>query len=121
MRSSLCNIAGVSVEISPVSPLVPEDFAARLTALKELTGLPWAGMASLLGADSRQLWRWRRGMAPGGGAMLALVCLALQVPGGLAALTGMDGLVIHIVDDEDIPADPPDGDGRADVAAGRED
>ena len=49
-----------------------------------------------MGVDSRQLWRWRRhGVQPSGGAMLALVRLALWVPGGLAVLVDEDVIVIH--------------------------
>lgn len=110
--SSPCVNAATLVEITPGSPLMPDDFVLRLTALKELAGLTWEGMASLLGVDCRQLWRWRQGGVPGGGAMLSLVRLALQVPGGLAALTGEDVLVIRIVDYGSMPADAPTGDGR---------
>ena len=70
----------------PGVALMPEDFPERLTALKEITGLSWEGMAVCLGVDSRQLLRWRKGASPGGGAMLSLVRLALAVPGGLEAL-----------------------------------
>ena len=108
MNSSGTN-AGALPPISPGSPLMPDDFALRLTALKELTGLPWAGLASLLGVDSRQLWRWRNGVAPNGGAVLALVRLALHVPGGLAALLGDDVPVIHLADGGGIPGDGPTG------------
>ena len=47
-------------------------------------------MAFALGVESRQLLRWRRGAVPSGGAMLSLVRLAAQVPGGLADLIGED-------------------------------
>ncbi len=79
----------------PGVALVPEDFVERLTALKELTGLSWEGLAVALGVDSRQLLRWRQGAAPNGGAMLSLVRLAMRVPGGLAALTGEDVTVVY--------------------------
>ena len=118
--SSPCASAASIVEIIPGSPLMPDDFVLRLTALKELAGLTWEGMASLLGVDCRQLWRWRQGGIPGGGAMLSLVRLALQVPGGLAALTGQDVLVIRIVDCGGMPDDAPTGDGREGVEGGRE-
>ena len=49
-----------------------------------------------MGVDSRQLWRWRKeGGEPNGGAMLALVRLAVRVPGGLALLIDEDVTVIH--------------------------
>ena len=84
---------------SPLFPpgvaLLPEDFSERLTAIKEITGLSWQGMAACLGVDSRQLLRWRRGQWPSGGAMLSLVQLATRVPGGLSALLDEDLLVIY--------------------------
>ena len=70
--------------------LLPEDFSDRLTALKELTGLSWEGMSVCLGVDPRQLKYWRDGGTPNGGAMLALVGLAIRVPGGLGALLNED-------------------------------
>ncbi|MXY85723.1 MAG: hypothetical protein F4209_06135 [Chloroflexi bacterium] len=77
-------------ELRPGVALLPEDFPARLAALKELTGLSWEGVATALGVDSRQLHRWRKGTAPNGEAMLSLVRLATQVPGGLDALLDED-------------------------------
>lgn len=112
LMNSTCASAGATGEVFPLSPLAPEDFAARLTALKELAGLTWAGMASLLGVDCRQLWRWRQGGVPGGGGMLALVRLALRVPGGLAALTGENVMVVHLGDGGNMPADARAGEGR---------
>ena len=75
-----------SPEIRPGVALLPEDFPERLAALKKLTGLSWEGMAAAMGVDSRQLHRWRKGTAPNGEAMLALVRLAAQVAGGLEVL-----------------------------------
>ena len=84
------------ISIPPGVALVPEDFREKLEVIKKMTGLSWEGMASAMGVDSRQLWRWRkRGVQPSGGAMLALVRLALWVPGGLALLTDEDVIVIH--------------------------
>ena len=82
--------------IPPGTALMPDDFANRLKTIKEMTGLSWEGMASGMGVDSRQLWRWRKeGGEPNGGAMLALVRLAVRVPGGLALLIDEDVTVIH--------------------------
>ena len=87
--------AALSISIPPGVALVPKDFRQKLEVIKRMTGLSWEGMASAMGVDSRQLWRWRkRGGEPGGGAMLALVRLALRVPGGLAALVDEDVIVI---------------------------
>ena len=75
----------------PVVALLPEDFGQRLNRFKLLTGLSWEGLADCIGVDHRQLLRWRKqGAEPSGGAMLALVLLAVQVPGGLAVLLGRD-------------------------------
>ena len=76
----------IGAELRPGVALLPEDFPARLATLKELTGLSWEGMANAMGVDSRQLHRWRKGTAPSGEAMLALVRLGTQVEGGLDAL-----------------------------------
>ena len=80
---------------SPGVSLLPEDFPNRLTALKEITGLSWEGMAVCLGVDIRQLRYWREGGWPNGGAMLAIVALATRVPGGLGVLLDDDLLVVH--------------------------
>ena len=89
---------GIPIAIPPGVALVPENFREKLEVIKRLTGLSWERMASAMGVDSRQLWRWRkRGGEPGGGAMLALVRLALRVPGGLAALVDEDVIVIHVL------------------------
>ncbi|MXX93349.1 MAG: hypothetical protein F4Y63_07900 [Chloroflexi bacterium] len=79
-------ISSNNFAIPPGVALIPEDFAERLTVLKEATGLSWEGMAVCLGVDSRQLLRWRKGGAPNGGAMLSLVRLASRIPGGLDML-----------------------------------
>lgn len=79
----------------PGVALMPEDFEERLTALKEMTGLSWEGMAVCLGVDSRQLLRWRQGGVPNGGAMLSLVRLATRLPEGLGELLGEDLTVVH--------------------------
>ena len=87
--------SGTAIAIPPGVVLVPEDFRQKLEVIKWLTGLSWEGMASAMGVDSRQLWRWRkRGGEPNGGAMLALARIALRVPGGLALLLDEDVIVI---------------------------
>ena len=80
----------------PGVALIPEDFGLRLTRLKEASGLSWEGFASVIGVDCRQLLRWRNaGAEPSGGAMLALVDLAVQVPEGLGILLGRDLEVVR--------------------------
>ena len=65
--------------------------ACSLTLLKERAGLSWEGVATCIGVDHRQLLHWRKkGAEPSGVAMLALVALAEQVPGGLDILMGRD-------------------------------
>ena len=65
----------------PGVSLLTEDSSERLSALKEITGLTWEGMAPSLGVEPRQLHYWRNGGWPNGGAMLSLVDLATRVPG----------------------------------------
>ena len=78
----------------PGVSLLPDDFPKRLTALKEIIGLSWEGMAVCLGVDPRQLKYWRDGGWPNGGAMLAIVALAIRVPGGLGALLNNPNLIV---------------------------
>lgn len=82
-------------DFPPGVALLPEDFAERLEALRERTGLPWERMAVSMGVDPRQLWRWRQGASPGGGAMLSLVRFATRVPGGLAGLLDEELVVVR--------------------------
>lgn len=70
---------------------IPGNFPQRLLRLKDRCGLTWDGMAAVVGVDTRQLLRWRRGASPSGGAMLALARLAASVPGGMADLLGEHG------------------------------
>ncbi|MYC39054.1 MAG: hypothetical protein F4X66_19405 [Chloroflexi bacterium] len=87
--------SGTPIAIPPGVALVPEDFREKLEVIKRLTGLSWEGLATAMGVDSRQLWRWRkRGGEPGAGAMLALARISLRVPGGLALLLDEDVIVI---------------------------
>ena len=78
----------------PGVALLPENFADRLTVLKEITGLSWDGMAVCLGVDIKQLLRWRHGGTPNGGAMLSLVRLATRVPEGLGDLLDDEDLIV---------------------------
>ncbi len=80
---------------------LPGNFGERLLGLKQRAGLTWEEMAWLVGVDSRQLLRWRRGSTPSGGAMLSLVRLASQVPDGIFELVGDD---LKIVTSQDAQA-----------------
>ena len=70
------------------SGVLPDDFGRRVEMLREASGLTWTGFAEAVGADRRQVLRWRKGAEPCGGAMLSLVQLALMIEGGLAILIG---------------------------------
>lgn len=72
----------------PGEAQLPGDFGDRLADLKMRADLTWEAMAEALGVDTRQLFRWRRGASPSGGAMLSLVRLAARVPDGLCDLLG---------------------------------
>lgn len=80
-----------SFDYPPGSAELPGDFSDRLAELKERADLTWEEMAETLGIDTRQLFRWRRGSEPSGAAMLGLIQLALQVPGGLSVLLPEEG------------------------------
>lgn len=71
-----------------LSGVLPDDFGRRIDRLKKASGLTWTGFALAVGADRRQVLRWRKGAEPCGGAMLALVQLSLMIEGGFAILTG---------------------------------
>ena len=45
------------------SGVLPDDFGHRLERLKEVSGLSWRGWPAL-GADPKQLARWRKGVEP---------------------------------------------------------
>ena len=68
--------------------MLPEDFSHRLHLLKMATGLSWNRFAEALGVDPKQVLRWKRGTEPCGGAMLSIVGLAGQVPGGIDLIMG---------------------------------
>ena len=74
----------------PFDSLLPEDFAERLKRLREVSGLTWSGMARALGVSHKQIYRWRDGTEPCGGAMHSLYMFADQWPHGLDILMGRD-------------------------------
>ena len=82
-------------QVTSGEALLPNNFPERLLGLKERSGMTWEAMAFALGVDTRQLWRWRHGASPSGGAMLSLVRLASQVPGGLGDLLGEELTVVR--------------------------
>ena len=66
--------------------VLPADFPKRLERLKEASGLTWSGFARAVGADPKQVHRWRNGAEPCGGVMLSIFSFAARIPGGLAIL-----------------------------------
>ncbi len=72
------------------SGVLPDDFGRRLERLKEASGLSWRGLARALGADPKQLGRWRKGVEPCGGAMHSIHRFASRMPGGPEILMGED-------------------------------
>ena len=71
------------------SGVLSEDFKDRLIRLKEASGLTWSGFSHAVGADRKQVRRWRQeGVEPSGGPMLALVRFAGRIPGVLDILMG---------------------------------
>ncbi len=87
--------ASTPLFIPPGVALMPDDFPDRLKTLKDMTGLSWERMSVGMGVDPRQVMRWRRGVAPNGGAMLSLVRVAIRVPEGLGELLDEDVTVIR--------------------------
>ena len=72
----------------PYGSLLPADFPKRLERLKEASGLTWSGLAAAIGVDYKQMYKWRKGVEPSGGAMHALYEFAGRIPGGLQILMG---------------------------------
>ena len=72
----------------PYGSLLPEDFPDRLERLKETSGLTWSGLAAAIGVDYRQMYKWRKGTEPSGGALHALYAFAATIPGGLEIFIG---------------------------------
>ena len=69
---------------------LPPDFPQRLDRLKRASGLTWDQVAEVLGMETKQVLRWRKGAEPRGGPYHELVVFAGRVPGGLAILFGED-------------------------------
>ena len=72
------------------SGVLPDDFGQRLERLKEASGLSWRGLARALGADPKQLARWRKDVEPCGGAMHSIHRFASRMPGGPEIVMGED-------------------------------
>ena len=82
----------------------PEDFPERLERFKEASGLSWRGLARKLRVDIRQIKRWRNGVKPGQGNLVALF--------GLAARMGLLHLLLPEAGESTPGQDAPQGQGR---------
>ena len=74
--------------LPPRSAVLPEDFPQRLEHIKTISGLSWRELADKVGADQRQVARWRKGVEPTGGAMLALIEFSMVLPDGPRLIFG---------------------------------
>ena len=54
----------------------PQDFPQRLERFKTVAGLSWRELARRLRVDARMMRRWRTGMQPASGHLVALFSLA---------------------------------------------
>ena len=64
----------------------PKDFPERLERFRELMGLSWRELAACVGVKYGRVMGWRRGAAPKGFALLALIRLARRVDGVMDVL-----------------------------------
>ena len=79
--------------LPPQSGELPEDFVDRLNRLKVASGLTWSAFSRVIGADRKQVRRWRKkGVKPSGGAYHCLARFAALIPGGLKILLEGEGL-----------------------------
>ena len=51
---------------------------------------PGAAWPGALGVSPKQIYRWRKGVEPSGGALHSLYLFADEIPGGVAILMGKD-------------------------------
>lgn len=54
----------------------PPDFPDRLDTFRQAAGLSWRGLARELKVNSRLVFRWKTGAAPGSGHLVSLFGLA---------------------------------------------
>lgn len=72
------------------SGVLPADFPRRIYLVWERSGLPWTTFAEAVGADPKQVLRWRHGAEPCGGALYSLLRFARHIPGGVELVMGED-------------------------------
>ena len=78
-------------ELLLAEPFLPEDFPRRLQRFKEALDVSWDVLAACIGADPRQLQRWREGTKPCGDSTFALFLLADRMPGSVRLLLDRAG------------------------------
>ena len=77
--------------------------------------LTWSGLAAAIGVDYKQMYKWRKGVEPSGGAMHALYEFAGRIPGGLQILMG-DGFQMTLLQRlTGTPRLEPHGESRAET------
>lgn len=76
------------LELHPGETRLPDNFAERLTALKQRSGLSWEAIAAALGGTAGSCCAGAA--APSGGAMLPLCRPALRGTGGLSELLDVE-------------------------------
>ena len=84
-------VGDLSIDGRPVvyaTAEIPDDFPLRLCRLKEMTELNWSQFCEILGVSAKQMRRWRTGTEPSGGALMAIMVVAVQVSGGLDVVMG---------------------------------
>lgn len=96
-RGGSSELDGDNEQRMPFAGLLPDDFTERLERLQKASGLNWSGLANAIGVDYKQMYRWRKGVEPSGGAMHALCRYASRIPGGLKILMG-DGFQMTFFD-----------------------
>ncbi len=68
---------GVKRQVArPLGHGFPPDFPERLERFREVSGLSWRSLASMLGVTTYRLSLWRRGVVPSGAHLFLLLTLA---------------------------------------------
>ncbi|MCY3646818.1 MAG: hypothetical protein OXH07_07580 [Chloroflexi bacterium] len=91
----------------PAGPALPEDFAARLGRLEDLSGLSLEEFARSAGLPESRARAWRAGAEPSGEEMWALACWADALPGGWDVFAEQVLLLPGGAPDEELGATAP--------------
>ena len=96
--------SGHGEEHVPYVSLLPEDFAERLERFREAANLSWSGLAKAIGADYKQMYRWKEGgTEPSGGVIHSLHLFASRIPNGLEILLGEEFQLTFLKDSQECP------------------